>query len=73
MQIACNNSETMLYYCEAIGVKTMEIKVKPVQPSEIKDPKIAREAIAQARRIPTAADLKRMQERAESFNRLLVK
>jgi hypothetical protein len=51
----------------------MAVTVKPVQPSEIKDPKIAREAIAQARRIPTAADLKRMQERAESFNRLLVK
>ncbi|GMO21271.1 MAG: hypothetical protein Ta2A_27430 [Treponemataceae bacterium] len=51
----------------------MEVKVKPVQASEITDPKIAIQAIAEARRIPTAEDWARMQKRAECFNRLTAK
>jgi hypothetical protein len=49
----------------------MEIKVKPVQPSEIKDPKIALQAIAEARRTPTTAELERMERRKESVKRTM--
>jgi hypothetical protein len=49
----------------------MEIKVKPVQPSEIKDRKIALQAIAEARREPTAEELARMERRTECLKRLL--
>jgi hypothetical protein len=51
----------------------MEIKVKPVQPSEIKDRKIALQAIAEARREPTAEDWARMEKLAECFKRLQAK
>ena len=49
------------------------IKVKPVQPSEIKDRKIALQAIAEARREPTTEDWARMDKLAESFKRALAK
>ena len=51
----------------------MAAKVKPVQPTEIKDIKIIREVIAQIRRKPTAAALKRHREAEEEFMRLLKK
>jgi hypothetical protein len=51
----------------------MGAKVKPVQPTEIKDKKIVREVIAQIRRKPTPAVLKRHKEEEETFLRLLKK
>jgi hypothetical protein len=48
-------------------------KVKPVQPTEIKDKKIALEAIAQVRQKPTAEALQRFKEQEEAFMRLLKK
>jgi fructose-1,6-bisphosphatase len=51
----------------------MAAKVKPVQPTEIKDIRIIREAIAQIRRKPTAAALKRHKEQEEELMRLLKK
>ena len=51
----------------------MAAKVKPVQPTEIKDIKIIREVIAEIRRKPTAAALKRHKQEEEDFLRLLKK
>jgi hypothetical protein len=51
----------------------MGTKVKPVQPTEIKDKRIIREVIAEIRRKPTAAALKRHKEEEEAFMRLLKK
>jgi len=51
----------------------MGTKVKPVQPTEIKDKRIIREVIAEIRRKPTAAALKRHKEEEEAFMRLLRK
>jgi hypothetical protein len=51
----------------------MGTRVKPVQPTEIKDKRIAREVILQLRRKPTAAVLKRHKEEEEDLMRLLVK
>ena len=51
----------------------MAVKVKPVQPTEIKDIKIIREVIAEIRRKPTKADLKRHKEEEEMLMRLLKK
>jgi len=51
----------------------MGTKVKPVQPTEIKDKRIIREVIAEIRRKPTAAALKRHREEEEAFMRLLRK
>jgi len=48
-------------------------KVKPVQPTEIKDKKIIREVIAQIRRRPSEAALKRHEEQKEALMRLLKK
>ncbi|GMO14230.1 MAG: hypothetical protein Ta2A_24690 [Treponemataceae bacterium] len=50
-----------------------KIKIKPVQPSEIKDKNIARQAIAEARRTPTAEDWARIAEREDSLNRAMAK
>ena len=50
----------------------MGTRVKPVQPTEIKDKKIVYEVIAEIRRKPTAAALKRHKEE-EAFMRLLKK
>ena len=51
----------------------MGTKVKPVQPTEIKDKRIIREVIAEIRRKPTAATLKRHEEEDEALMRLLKK
>jgi hypothetical protein len=51
----------------------MGTRVKPVQPTEIKDKRIAREAIEQIRRKPSAAALKRHKEQDEALVRLLKK
>ena len=51
----------------------MGTKVKPVLPSEIKDKRIIREVIAEIRRKPTAAALKRHKEEEEAFMRLIRK
>jgi hypothetical protein len=51
----------------------MGTRVKPVQPTEIKDIKIVREAIAQIRKKPTAAALKRHNEDEEMLRKLLKK
>jgi len=51
----------------------MAVKVKPVQPTEIKDIKIIREVIAQIRKPIPAAALKRHKEQEEAFLRLLKK
>jgi hypothetical protein len=51
----------------------MGTRVKPVQPTEIKDIKIVREAIAQIRKKPSAATLRRHREEAEMFAKLLKK
>ena len=51
----------------------MGTKVKPVQPTEIKDKRIVREVIAEIRRKPTAAALKRHKEEEEDLIRLLKK
>jgi hypothetical protein len=48
-------------------------RVKPVQHTEIKDKRIAREAIEQIRRKPSAAALKRHKEQDEALLRLLKK
>ena len=49
------------------------VKVKPVQPTEIKDIKIIREVIAEIRRKPLPAALKRHKAEEEAFLRLLKK
>ena len=51
----------------------MAVKVKPVQPTEIKDIRIIREVIAQIRRKPTKAALRRHKLEEEAFLRLLKK
>jgi hypothetical protein len=51
----------------------MGTKVKPVQPTEIRDKRIVREVIEQIRRKPTAAALKRHKEQEEALMRLLKK
>jgi len=51
----------------------MGTRVKPVQPTEIKDKKIAYQAIQEVRRKPTAAALKRHKEQDEALIRLLKK
>jgi len=51
----------------------MGTKVKPVQPTEIKDKKIIYEVIKQIRQKPTAAALKRHQKEEEDLMRLLRK
>ena len=55
------------------GVRAAVARVKPVQPTEIKDKKIIREVIAEIRRKPTAAALKRHKQEEEAFMRLLKK
>ena len=48
-----------------------KVRVKPVQPTEIKDIKIVREAIAQIRRKPSAAALKRHKEMEEALKKAM--
>ena len=49
----------------------MGASVKPVQPTEIKDKRIIREAIEEIRRKPTAAAQQRHKEQEEALMRLL--
>ena len=51
----------------------MAVKVKPVQPTEIKDKKIVRELIAQVRRKPSAEDIKWAKTYWKLFNELVAK
>jgi hypothetical protein len=51
----------------------MGAKIKPVQPTEIKDKKIVREVIAQIRRKPTLAAIKRAKARSNLFKELTAK
>jgi len=51
----------------------MAAKFKPVQPTEIKNKRIAREAIEQIRLKPSTAALKRHKEQEEALMRLLKK
>jgi hypothetical protein len=51
----------------------MGTRIKPVQPTEIKDKKILEDVIAQIRKKPTAAALKRHKEQEEALTRLLKK
>jgi hypothetical protein len=52
---------------------TMGTKVKPVQPTEIKDKKIVYQVIQEIRRKPTAAALRRHKAEEEDLMRLLRK
>ena len=51
----------------------MGTRVKPVQPTEIKDKKIVHQVIQEIRRKPTAAALKRHKAEEEDLMRLLRK
>ena len=51
----------------------MGTKVKPVQPTEIRDKRIIHEVIAEIRQKPTAAALKRHKAEEEDLMRLLRK
>ena len=51
----------------------MGTKVKPVQPTEIKDKKIVYEVIQQIRQKPSLAALERHKEEEEALLRLLKK
>jgi hypothetical protein len=51
----------------------MAASIKPVQPTVIKDKKILRQVIAQIRRKPTRADIKRAKEREALFKVLTEK
>jgi phosphopantetheine adenylyltransferase len=51
----------------------MGAKIKPVQPTEIKDKKIIQEVIAQIHRKPTKRDLTRVEERREVLKKAMAK
>jgi len=51
----------------------MAVKIKPIEPTVIKDKKIVREAIAQVRRKPTPEDVKWAKSRRKLFNELTAK
>jgi hypothetical protein len=51
----------------------MGAKVKPVQPTVIKDKKIVREVIEQIRRKPAPAAVKRVKARSDLFKELTAK
>jgi hypothetical protein len=51
----------------------MGARVKPVQPTEIKDIKIVREAIAQIHKKPAASALKRRKEMDENIRAIIRK
>ena len=48
----------------------MAAKIKPVEPTVIKDRKIIRDVIAQVRRKPTSADIKHAKARSDLFREL---
>ncbi|MDR0628947.1 MAG: hypothetical protein LBG24_04795 [Treponema sp.] len=51
----------------------MGVKIKPVQPTEIKDKKIIQEVIAQIHRKPTKRDMARLEERREVLKKAMAK
>jgi len=51
----------------------MAAKIKPIEPTVIKDKKIVREVIAQVRRKPAAEDVRWAKSRRKLFNELTVK
>jgi hypothetical protein len=51
----------------------MGAKIKPVQPTEIKDKRIVRDIIAEIHRKPTRKDIARLQERREVLKRAMSK
>jgi hypothetical protein len=51
----------------------MAIKIKPVEPTIIKDKRIVREVIDQVRQKPAAEDLKWAKSRRKLFNKLAAK
>jgi hypothetical protein len=51
----------------------MAAKIKPVEPTVIKDKKIVREVIAQIRRKPSAEDIKWSKSCQKLFNELTAK
>ena len=48
----------------------MAAKIKPVEPTIIRDKKIVRQVISQVRRKPTSADIKRAKTRSDPFREL---
>ena len=60
------------WYIQDRGSK-MAVKVKPVEPTVIKDKRIVREVIAQVRRKPAAEDIKWAKSRRKLFNELTAK
>jgi hypothetical protein len=55
------------------GVNEMAAKIKPIEPTVIKDKNIIREVVAQVRRKPAAADVKWAKARRKLFNELTAK
>jgi hypothetical protein len=51
----------------------MVAKIKPIEPTVIKDKKIVQEVIAQVRRKPAADDIKWAKARRKLFNELTAK
>jgi hypothetical protein len=51
----------------------MAAKIKPIEPTVIKDKKIIREIITQIRRKPTAEDIKWAKDCQKLFNELTAK
>jgi hypothetical protein len=51
----------------------MGVKIKPVQPTVIKDKKIVREVIAEIHRKPVQKDMARLRERREVLKRAMSK
>jgi hypothetical protein len=51
----------------------MGARIKPVQPTVIKDKKILEDVIAEIHRKPTKRDLERMRERREVFKKATAK
>jgi hypothetical protein len=51
----------------------MGVKIKPVQPTVIKDKKIVQDIIAEIHRKPTRKDIARLQERREVLKKAMAK
>jgi len=51
----------------------MAAKIKPIEPTVIKEKSIIREVVAQVRRKPAAADIKWAKARRKLFNELTAK
>jgi len=60
------------YYNQCRGA-LMAAKIKPIEPTVIKDKRIVREVVAQVRRKPTAEDIKWPKARRKFYNELTAK